>query len=344
MLVKRTKSILKQFASPALDALGIFDRRLRTIPGSSWVIVMYHRVIEDLSDDPFGLGMCVTRKHFDQQLSFFRKSFNPIGMAEAIRRLEAGEPLPERALSVTFDDGYLDNYTVALPLLRAHSMDATLFVPTGGMDDAPLWWDRVIHALDATDAPALIPADVGLPIAEAKLSLGAWHRASSVLRVLDVLWTLPHDQVLECVRRIERMHPPKRPVAGLARRMSSEQVAQMHRNGVEIGAHAVKHSNLSLESPAVVRSELRDSRQALQALCDAPIDGFAYPAGWKNADTEAAVRECGFKYAVSTVNGVNTPASDRFTLSRVGMPDNAVPDLKRALVSVFQRHAGPSDQ
>jgi len=84
-----------------------------------------------------------------------------------------------------------------------------------------------------------------------------------------------------------------------------------------------------------VREEMKTSRAALEALCDAPINGFAYPAGWKNADAEAAAREVGFDYAVGTTRGVNDRSRlDPFTLARVGMPDTGVSDLKRALTTV----------
>src|SRR5688572_6832269 len=114
VLTHQMKSLLKQFASPVLDRLGLYDRQLRAMSPDSWTIVMYHRVIEDPAQDPFRLGMCVTRQHFDEQLTYFRAQFNPIGLAEAIARRQRGEPLPPRALSVTFDDGYLDNLTIAL--------------------------------------------------------------------------------------------------------------------------------------------------------------------------------------------------------------------------------------
>jgi len=143
--------------------------------------------------------------------------------------------------------------------------------------------------------------------------------------------------LIDVLDRMERALPPVRSVAPVGRRMNSRQVVEMHRAGIEIGAHSVRHSNLSLETPDVVRHEMQTSKNVLEALCDAPINGFAYPAGWKNADTEAAARECGFDYAVSTISGINRTTSDRFTLARVGMPDTPVSDLKRALVSVIQR-------
>jgi peptidoglycan/xylan/chitin deacetylase (PgdA/CDA1 family) len=339
LIADRAKSLLKRFASPVLDQLGLYDRQLRQhLSASSWTIVMYHRVIDDVAMDPFGLGMCVTRRHFDEQLRYFNQYFSPIGLSAAVDRLSRGESLPDRALSVTFDDGYLDNLTTALPVLRQHGVPAALFVPTGGLDDdEPLWWDRVISAVASTSRREFVPGEVGLPLAEERLSLGRWQRKAAVERLLDSLWTLPIEQVLAIVSRIEQQLAPARPGVPVARRMTSSQVRQMHLAGVEIGAHSVRHPNLTLESPAVVREEMQASRAVLENLCDAPINGFAYPAGWKNADAEAAAAEAGFRYAVATTRGVNDRnALNLFSLARVGMPDTRVSDLKRALSTARQ--------
>lgn len=329
--------MLKQFASPVLDGLGIYDRQLRKLPADRWTIAMYHRVIEDGAEDPFSLGMCVTRRHFEEQLDYFKRHFTPISLRDAMTRIERGEPLPQRAVSITFDDGYLDNYTVALPVLKAKGLPATLFVPTGGLDDdQPLWWDRVIRAFDATEVSDVVPSELGIPLPDARLSLGVWQKPATVALVLDALWTLPYGQLMQVVQRIEAALPAVRNVARVARRMTAEQVVAMHRAGIEIGAHSVRHPNLTLESDEVVREEMQTSRDRLQALCQSPIEGFAYPAGWKNKGTLAAARDVGFRYAVSTARGINDQSSDRHSLARVGMPDTHVADFKRALISVTE--------
>ncbi|MGE5866772.1 MAG: polysaccharide deacetylase family protein, partial [Rhizobacter sp.] len=181
------------------------------------------------------------------------------------------------------------------------------------------------------------PSELGVPVAEERLSLARWQRKATVERVLDGLWTLPIEQVLVVVARIEQHLARAGTGMPVARRMTSAQVRQMHLAGVEIGAHSVRHPNLTLESPAVVREEMRSSRALLERLCDAPINGFAYPAGWKNADAEAAAAEAGFRYAVATTRGVNDRnALNLFSLARVGMPDTGVSDLKRALSTARQ--------
>ena len=103
-------------------------------------ILIYHRVLA--RDDPFapwGIGA----EGFTAQMAALRNHFNVIPLSEAIARLRSGS-LPPRAAAVTFDDGYRDNLTVALPILRRYGIPATVFVASGTMRRRPA--DR-FHAL-----------------------------------------------------------------------------------------------------------------------------------------------------------------------------------------------------
>lgn len=337
MLARIAKTVFKRTVSPTLDGLGLYDRELERLDACNWLIVMYHRVIADPALDPFQLGMCVSREHFDEQITYLRRNFQPIGMSQAVALLEQGRPLPDRAVSVTLDDGYLDNLEHALPILEKHHMPATLFVPTGGIDDdEQLWWDRVIHALASTRKTEVAPALVGLPEAT-RLPLAAWSRTDTVETILSALWQRPLTETLERVSAIERELLPVGHAPGGARRMNSAQIVEMQRRGIEIGAHTVTHPNLTLEPVDRVRWEMETSRRTLQTLCGAEVNGFAYPAGWSDPTTLAQARAAGFRYAVATTSGFSAPQRDLFSLSRVGMPDSAAADFKRALVSIARR-------
>lgn len=340
MLKRYAKSVLKNTVSPLLDAAGVYDRRIARAVSDprQWTIVMYHRVVADAAADPFRLGMCVRRDRFEAQIDYLRRQFNVIGLRDAVGRLERGEPLPERAVSITFDDGYLDNFEVALPILEAHRVPVTLFVPTGGLDTGELlWWDRVIAALAGTSLQTLDLQAVGLAGPLPRLPLSSWHRVATAEAVLEHLWTLPIERVLEVVGRIEQaLGPSCRPVARAAR-LGAGQIREMHRRGVEIGAHSVRHPNLKLVSEADLQQEMIASREMLESLCQAPIDGFAYPGGRMNDATAVAAQAVGFRYAVATISAVNRAPYDHFKLCRIGMPDSPVADFKRALSATMLR-------
>lgn len=340
MFLKPLKSLAKAVISPVVDATGLYARRIHeasAAPGR-WTIVMYHRVIDDEALDPFQLGMCVMRTRFEQQIRYLRGSFNIIGVREAMRRLDAGEPLPARALSITFDDGYLDNLTTALPIMEGLGVPFTVFVPTGGLAAGDmLWWDRTIAALACTRQPSLDLHEAGLSQAQDVMSLKGVGRYATVDRVLEQLWGMGLDAAMASVQRIEQLLAPFDARHVFAHRLAPPQVQQLRQRGVEIGAHSVHHPNLGLATEELARREMTESRNYLESLLQEPVTGFAYPGGKMRSETARLAREVGFEYALSTDIGVNSLPYDRYRLRRIGMPDSALPDFRRAFSGALLR-------
>jgi peptidoglycan/xylan/chitin deacetylase (PgdA/CDA1 family) len=101
------------------------------------VVVSFHRVRDgaDASD-----GLTVDRRTFERYCRFFRRHFRVVSLADLVDGLEA-ERCPRRELVITFDDGYLDNFENAAPVLEKLSLPATFFVITRwiGTDVVPFW-------------------------------------------------------------------------------------------------------------------------------------------------------------------------------------------------------------
>jgi peptidoglycan/xylan/chitin deacetylase (PgdA/CDA1 family) len=98
-------------------------------------VLMYHKVSQKTGD-----ALTVTVDQLKKQLEWLKaEEFEFISCAALLEKLERKEPLPPRAVLVTFDDAYLDNYELALPLLRQFSVPATIFVPTGFIGKTNVW-------------------------------------------------------------------------------------------------------------------------------------------------------------------------------------------------------------
>jgi len=339
----RLKKLIKQVGSPLLDALGVFDRSIERLraDSSAWTILMYHRVIRDARDDPFEMGMCVRLPHFEQQIAYLRTHFNVTSISEVAERLHRGEALAPGTVSITFDDGYLDNLTVAAPVLERHGMPWSLYVTTGGIDSgASFWWDRVIRAVALTPVRRLDLEKLPAAFGGGALSLTRSHRRTSLLRLLDVLWSLPIEVTLACVSQVEEAL-----IQGLAAdcgpqapRLSVAQLRELvARGGVEIGAHSVRHPNLAAQPIAEVVHEMHESRRCLESLLDQAIPGFVYPGGRMSGEVIEQARSAGFRYALSTESRINDLPCDLMQLGRIGMPDSSAADFRRALHNQMSR-------
>jgi peptidoglycan/xylan/chitin deacetylase (PgdA/CDA1 family) len=131
MRADRAKQLLKNGVYRAIgetmDGVGAVDghsdRTLR--------VLMYHKV-NDLWPNPTTVPTAV----FAEQMSLLGAlGYTPVSLDAVLAHYLDGAPLPQRAVLLTFDDGYRDNLENALPILRRHGYPAVLFVPIGFLDD-----------------------------------------------------------------------------------------------------------------------------------------------------------------------------------------------------------------
>lgn len=342
LIEQELKRAVKAVWSPAVEAVGATDRALAPALSDRgrWTILTYHRIIERLDEDPYRSGMSVRSDRFRVQLEWLASQFDVRTVGDALRALRSGEPLARPLLSISFDDGYLDNLRVAAPILGAVGLPASFYVTVGGLDaPPPFWWDRVTHAVrtGARRTP-LSSTELTLPGPEHRWSTSPLSRGQLVETLLDALWRLPEHAVPSTVVAVERaLEGDPAPGPTLPARLDRDGVRALHRLGFEIGAHSVDHVNLCLRDEAGMRAEMVDSRTELERTLGVPVPGFAYPGGRIDDPVVACARDCGFDYALTTLTGTNRATDDPLRLRRIGAPDAALADFKRAFARALDR-------
>ncbi len=282
--------------------------------GARLSIVIFHRVLA--APDPlFPDEMDAER--FDAICAWLAAWARVLPLDEAVERLAAGT-LPSRALSITFDDGYADNHTVALPILRRHGLCATFFIATGSLDGGRMWNDTVIEAVRGCDAAALSLGDLQLAGID-RVDLSSLEARGQAARVLlGATKYMPAEARQSVAERIAER-------AGVALpndlMMRSDQVRAMADAGMQIGAHTVSHPILARLDDAAARNEMRRSKGELESLLGRPVRLFAYPNGKPGTDYlprhAALAHEVGFRAAVSTAPGAARSGAHRlFDLPR----------------------------
>ena len=272
-------------------------------------ILIYHRVLPE--HDPMRPSE-PTLESFDWQMRIMRKHFNPLPLVEAVERLHNGS-LPERAVCITFDDGYADNELHALPVLMRYAIPATVFISTGFLNGGRMWNDSIIEALRSF-------RDEKLDLRE--LNLDSYNLDCIEQRLASAESIIGKIKYLDPGVRVDLVHKIAERVTDLPNdlMLTDEQVQSLASNGVTIGAHTVNHPILSSVPDDIARNEISDSKAYLEDLIQDPIEVFAYPNGKPDLDYSAKhsnlVKAMGFKAAVSTHWGVSTSQSDRFQLPR----------------------------
>jgi peptidoglycan/xylan/chitin deacetylase (PgdA/CDA1 family) len=273
-------------------------------------VLIFHRVLP--TPDPlFPNEMYAAR--FDAMCGWLAAWFNVLPLDEAMMRLKSGS-LPERVACITFDDGYADNYRVALPILQRYGLTATFFISTGFLDGGRMWNDTVIESIRSCHLPSL---DLS------SLNLGIHHLASSSDRTTAVASLLPQIKYLPTKDRItitEHLAYFAKAQLPLDLMMTSHEVKAMRQAGMQIGAHTVTHPILARLTEQQAREEILGSRSFLEKLIGERISLFAYPNGKPGEDyteqTVEVVRSLGFDAAVSTHWGATGMGDDSLQIRR----------------------------
>jgi peptidoglycan/xylan/chitin deacetylase (PgdA/CDA1 family) len=249
--------------NPAFQAAGAYGERLlrgldRRTSERPLAVVGWHRV------DALPGGLSTTPDEFRRHLDLL-DGWHVLALDDAVRRL-CDRTLPERAVVLTFDDGYASVADVAWPLLRERGWPATLYAVSGYLSGGKRFpWD----------------ADDSAPL------------------------------------------------------LSAAALKDLHADGMAVGSHTVTHRWLPHLTAAEVRSEVTDSKHALEDLLGTPVPSFSYPMGGWNDAVVAAVKAAGYETAVTVDRGRIRPKRLRpLRINRAFAPRD-VADLRRTLAGAY---------
>jgi len=273
-------------------------------------ILIFHRVLprpDDLCPDEPDAA------RFEQELHWISRWFQVLPLDDAASLLAAGK-LPPGAAAITFDDGYADNATVALPALQRARLPATFFIATSFLDGGRMWNDTVIESVRACRAPALDLRAAGLGYFALDSIDSRRQAIGHLLPAIKYLEPAQRDAAVAAVHQACGERLPDDLM------MRSHQVLALRRAGMQIGAHTRSHPILARLGETAAVDEIVGSKRDLESLLGEPVTLFAYPNGKPGVDYGAMharmVHDAGFTAAVSTAPGAASTGSDRFQLPR----------------------------
>jgi len=271
-------------------------------------IFIFHRVLD--KPDPLSPGEPDTLQ-FEKIISMVSNIFNVIPLGEAIEKLATGN-LPGRAACITFDDGYIDNYTNAFPILKKYKAPATIFIATDFIGGEMMWNDIVIESIRKINEPIIIE-ELGLVDSG---NINDEYRISTIQKIIGEIKHLPPLKRAEFVSLIQE----KTGFEKFSLMMNEEQLLGLHNEEITLGAHTRSHPILKSLNDLEARKEIGESKEILEALLKDTVSLFAYPNGRPGEDYTARdvdiVSSIGFKAAVSTEKRVANRTSSIYEVPR----------------------------
>jgi peptidoglycan/xylan/chitin deacetylase (PgdA/CDA1 family) len=286
-------------------------RRVASLVGSPAVVLLYHRVL-DLSLDPQELA--VRPDYFNEHMAILKADYHPLTAEEFADYLKRRRKFPKRAVLVTFDDGYVDNYTNALPVLESQQLQALFFITTSFLDTGrELWWDDLERILLGTK---MKPHALALHIESEKYRYDTSQEKTlwEIYYQLQERLRLSHpDTIASVVKQLQIWAALPEEGRPQNRLMRFEELARMAASPyVEIGAHTHRHPALGVLDYEQQKQEVRQSLDILQSRLQDKIRYFSYPYGarkilgskrYYNQDSLRVVKELGFELAFANYFG-----------------------------------------
>ena len=253
-------------------------------------------------------------------MGWIKSWFNVLPLDDAIVQLRK-QSLPARAAAITFDDGYADNFTIALPILLKHKLSATFFIATGFLDGGRMWNDTIIESVRACSSATL---DLN-PVSLAAYSVGSDHEKreaiAAIISKVKYRSTIERVEITERIANLANALPPSDLM------MTTQQLRNRREAGMLIGAHTVSHPILASIDLAEARSEMAESKIFLESLLGERVSLFAYPNGKPGVDYlnehVSLAQELGFDVALSTAKGSARSSADLYQLPRFTPWDKA---------------------
>ena len=319
-----------------------FGNHTRSFGEPQLLVLMYHRVLP--GDDERARfeepGMIVTPTTFKQNLETVANYFQFIRLSEWLERKSNGLPLPDKACAITFDDGWVDNYEYALPILQELDIPATIFLVSNMIGTNKVFWpERLARTISeiATNKPYYwsnpniswltdCQSDYkfnGIPPTREELTqLIANAKKLSDHKIHALLDTIQLELGLD-----ENQFKPSL--------MDWEQVSEMLNSGlIDVGSHTCHHIRLNSQiSKQLLKKETVTSKKQIEKNTGHPVKSFCFPNGDYTEEALSIVR-AHYMGAVTTNNGWNSKSSDNHLMQRIGIHEDIAKDKTAFLARI----------
>jgi peptidoglycan/xylan/chitin deacetylase (PgdA/CDA1 family) len=282
--------------------------------------------------------MWVTPKTLRLHVEVLQEFFEPVHLDMWIESANRGEALPARAVALTFDDGWRDNFDHGFPVLRDCGIPATIFLVSARIGAEYLFWPTRLAQLLGEHWAGVRDCEFAAPLAHLVADVSPPpDPAVAIDAVIAACKGYSDDELEAAVTESERLSSVER---GASRSLLAEpEIRAMGDSGlIRFGSHTRTHARFGMAlTPARIREEVVASRAEIEALTGRKTPLFCYPNGDVSPEALAIVRDT-YAGAVTTESGWNRPETDRYLLRRVGLHEG-MSGSRQALLGHLVRSA-----
>lgn len=274
---------LKEHALTFMRRVGVSAR----VASSQWrrrrlLILCYHGIAR-WDEHEWNPGLYVSARRFERRMELLQQHrCNVLPLEEAVERLQRND-LPDRAVVLTFDDGYYDFATTVYPVLRAHDFPATVYLTTLRCEHnlpivrlliSYLLWLRREDALDGNGLPGLKAERYRLDSPAARASIIETLLTASRAAGYD---RLANDGLARSIAGRLGFDYDRLAAMRMLTLLAPHEVTELSRQGVDFQLHTHRHR--SPDDAALLTREIRDNRERIERMTGRAAVHFCWPSG-----------------------------------------------------------------
>lgn len=301
----------------ALGRLPFVTSVARRVGSHGGTVFMFHRILRK-GDRCYETEMATAADLFSEFVDWISEDYRVLPLEAMFdRRGKASDRKP--VCAITFDDGWIDNFVNAFPVLKQKGVPATIFLPVRFIATRRRFWQEQLwnHLQD----------------------IGENHEAVEMVRevMLHFPWAPPQQNGSWSYKDLKRMlmTRPSEEAEGFVQllaesaRLDSQcsdrafldwnQIREMQASGISFGSHTMNHAVLTNMPPQAVLCEIRKSREELRERLGVEITSLSYPWGASNFMARRITQEAGYKFALTTQPGLIRATIDPWMVPRIAM-------------------------
>ena len=273
------------------------------------VVIMYHGICKSKS---LYNNRFFRLKSFESHIKYFKSNFNVIPLYELMDNINIIDD--KLNVSITFDDGYKNNYDYAFPILKKYKVPAHFFVTGLNNLDADIkisWPDLIDIASTQINTFSFDEINFGKSF---KYDFHNYFRNNPISHT-DKYIELVNKIYFECKELFDNENCKE-----FWELMNDEQISKVSKSGlVSIGSHGFYHNNLNSLTIENAKNEIDLSINYLNNITESNIDSIGYPDGSYNNDIKSYCFSKNLRFQCAVGYKFNEDESCSFLTNRLGL-------------------------
>jgi FkbM family methyltransferase len=311
-----TARVQKAAVPASVEPVG--DKTIKTHTSfSTPLVLLYHRVADNLVDSQL---LAVSPKNFEAHLRELAANYRVIPLSRLIGEIRQNKLEPD-TVAITFDDGYADNLTNALPLLEKYNLPASIFVTSGVIgSDMEFWWDTMERIfLTNHSLPDILKMNDSQQVLTWNLDTPQ-NRLKACDQLCGILRDKPAEEINWIIEQLLTWACLPAAVSPDYLTLNTEQLIKLASSPlIEIGSHTVTHTKLSILSSQEQHNEISQSKQQLESVIGKPVRFLSYPFGNVadfTRETAAMLAQAGYEAGIANIQGNISAPTDLYAVPR----------------------------